>query len=166
MTLSLLRPIAVILDETPLSLLTQKQGHPQGDVCKAWYLALEAAGSRFYVPEIADFEIRRELLRVAVKTGSTASVGRLDIFIAAEADRYLPLTTPAVRLAAALWAQVRNQGRTTAPPEALDGDALIAAQANLFNSAAFGLSATVVATANVGHLSALTNAALWRDILP
>jgi len=159
-------PIAVILDETPLSLLTQKQGHPQGDVCKAWYLALEAAGSRFYVPEIADYELRRELLRAAAKSGSTASIGRLDVFIAAEADRYLPLTTPAVRLAAALWAQARNQGRTTAPPEALDGDTLIAAQAVLFNPAAFGLSATVVATANVGHLSALTNALLWSSITP
>jgi len=67
---------------------------------------------------------------------------------------------------AALWAQARNRGRTTAPPEALDGDTLIAAQAVLFNPAAFGLTATVVATANVGHLSALTSAALWSDFTP
>ena len=161
-----LQPIAIVLDETPLSLLTQKQGHPQGDVCKLWYLALEAAGSRFYVPEIADYELRRELLRTAAKTGNTASIGRLDVFIAAESDCYPPLTTLAVRLAAALWAQARNQGRTTAPPEALDGDTLIAAQAILFNPAAFGLSATIVATANVGHLSTLTNAASWSSITP
>lgn len=161
-----MKPIAVILDETPLSLLTQKQGHPQGDVCKAWYLALEALGCRFYVPEIADYELRRELLRTAAKTGSTASVGRLNIFIAAESDRYLPLTTPTVHLAAALWAKARNQGRTTAPPEALDGDTLIAAQAILFNPSAFGLTAAVVATANVGHLSTLTNALLWSSITP
>lgn len=153
---------AIVLDETPLSLLAQKTGHAQGDVCKSWYITLVQAGNRFYVPEIADFDLRRELLRA----GKTASITRLDAFIAAVPDRYLPLTTPAVRLAAALWAQVRNQGRTTAPPEALDGDTLIAAQANLFNPAAFGLSATVVATANVGHLNALTNAALWSDITP
>jgi len=165
-TLTLSQPTAIVLDETPLSLLTQKQGHPQGDVCKAWYLALEAAGSRFYVPEIADFELRRELLRVAGKTGSTAGLTRLDTFIAAETNRYLPLTTPAVRLAAALWAQARNKGRTTAPPESLDGDTLIVAQANLLNPSAFGLSLTVVATANVGHLSALTSATLWSDITP
>ena len=157
-------PMAIVLDETPLSLLTQRQGHLQGNVCKAWYLALEAAGCRFYVPEIADFELRRELLRVSGKTGSAGGVTRLDIFIAAEPDRYLPLTTPEVRLAAALWAQARNQGKPGASPEALDGDALIAAQANLLNPAAFGLSAMIVATANAGHLSALTNAALWSEI--
>jgi len=156
------RPIAIVLDETPLSLLTQKIGHPQGDICKAWYASLIRARNRFYVPEIADFELRRELLR----SGRTTSIGRLDAFIAAVSDRYLPLTTPAVRLAAALWAQARNRGRTTAPPEALDGDTLIAAQAVLFNPAAFGLTATVVATANVGHLSALTSAALWSEITP
>lgn len=156
------RPVAIVLDETPLSLLTHKIGHPQGDICKAWYASLIHSGSRFYVPEIADFELRRELLR----SGRTTSIARLDAFIAAQSDRYLPMTTPAVRLAAALWAQARNQGRTTAPPEALDGDTLIAAQAVLFNPAAFGLSATVVATANVGHLSALTNALLWSSITP
>ena len=166
MILTISQAAAIVLDETPLSLLTQKQGHPQGDVCKAWYLALEAAGSRFYVPEIADFELRRELLRVAGRTGSTAGLTRLDAFIAAESDRYLPLTTPVVRLAAALWAQARNRGRTTAPPEALDGDTLIAAQAVLFNPVAFGLSATVVATANIGHLGALTSAALWSETTP
>ncbi len=162
MTLTPSQPAAIVLDETPLSLLTQKQGHPQGDICKAWYASLVHAGNRFYVPEIADFELRRELLR----SGRTTSIARLDGFISAVPDRYLPLTTPAVRLAASLWTQARNKGRTTAPPEALDGDTLIAAQAVLFNPAAFGLAATVVATANVGHLSALTSAALWSDITP
>ena len=156
----LVQPTAVVLDETPLSLLTQKVGHIQGDICKTWYAGLVQAGHRFYVPEIADFGLRRELIRA----GRTSSITRLDSFLVALPDRYLPLTTPAVRLAAALWAQVRNQGRTTAPPEALDGDTLIAAQANLLNPAAFGLSAAVVATANVGHLSVLTAAVLWSDI--
>lgn len=159
---ALLQRTAVVLDETPLSLLAQKAGHTQGDACKSWYATLIQTGHRFYVPEIADFELRRELLRA----GKTVSIARLDGFIAAVPDRYLPLTTPVVRLAAALWAQARNRGRTTAPPEALDGDTLIAAQANLLNPAAFGLSATVVATANVGHLGALTRAALWSDITP
>ena len=33
-------PTALVLDETPLSLLTQKTGHAQGDLCKAWYARL------------------------------------------------------------------------------------------------------------------------------
>ena len=101
-----------------------------------------------------------------LRHGNTNAITRLNVFNGAVPARYLPLTTPDVRLAAALWAQVRNQGRTTAPPEALDADALIAAQARLLNPAAFGLSAAAVATANVGHLNALTNAALWSDIQP
>lgn len=76
------------------------------------------------------------------------------------------LTTPDVWPAAELWARVRNQRRTTAPPEALDADALIAAQAMRLDLAVLGLAAVVVATANVGHLSALTEAALWSDIQP
>ncbi len=106
--------------------------------------------------------MRREFVR----QGNAGAVSRLDIFNAAVTGKYLPLTTPAVRLAANLWARVRKQGKTTAPPEALDADALIAAQASLLNPAAFNLSAVVVATANVGHLSALTHAVLWSEIRP
>ena len=146
-------PTAIVLDETPLSLLTQKLGHVEGDACKSWYAAIEEAGHRFYVPEIADYELRRELLRA----GKTAAVTRLDVFNAAEPDRYLPLTTGDVRQAARLWALARNAGRVGAPPEALDGDVLIAAQA-------LRLNAAVVATANVSHLAHLVTPALWDDI--
>ena len=155
-------PIAIVLDTSPLGLVTQRPGHAGGDVCKAWYASLARTGCLFFVPEIADYELRREFLR----HGNADAINRLQIFNNALPERYLPLTTPAVRLAADLWARVRNQGKMTAPPEALDADALIAAQANLLNPVAFELSAVVVATANVGHLSALTNAVLWSDIRP
>ncbi len=132
---------------------------PEADACRAWAADLDQFGCLFFVPEIADYELRREFIR----QGNVGAVTRLDVFNAAVTGQYLPLTTPAVRLAADSWARVRNQGRTTAPP---DADALIAAQAGLLNPAAFGLSAVVVATANVGHLSALTHAVLWSDIRP
>lgn len=120
-------PLAVVLDTTPLGLLTQKKKVGEAEACRAWYRRLIASGCLFFVPEIADYELRREFVR----QGNAAAVTRLDVFNAAVPDRYLPLTTPAVRLAADLWARVRNQGKTTAPPEALDADALIAAQAGL-----------------------------------
>lgn len=130
------------------------------ETCRAWAAALEQAGCLFFVPEIADYELRREFLR----QGNAGAVSRLDRFNGVVTGHYLPLTTPAVRLAAVLWAQVRNQGKMTAPPEALDADALIAAQARLLTPASYGLSGVVVATVNVGHLSALTDAVLWSDI--
>ena len=133
-------PVAVVLDATPLGLLTQKKGVPEVGACRTWYQTLINFGCLLFVPEIADYELRREFLR----QGNGGAVSRLQIFNVATPDRYLPLTT--------------------APPEALDADALIAAQTSLLNPAASGLAATVVATANVGHLSAPTNAILWSNI--
>lgn len=155
-------PVAVVLDTTPLGLLTQKKGIPQAEACRAWAALLDRAGCLFFVPEIADYELRREFLR----QGNTSAVTRLDRFNAAVTGQYLPLRTTDVRQAAALWAQARQAGLSGAPPEALDADALIAAQAHRLVPADFGLSGTVVATANVGHLSALTTAARWSDLLP
>lgn len=155
-------PIAIILDSRPLGLVTQKSGNLGGEACRRWAADLDGVGCLFFVPEPADYELRREFIRV----GNTGAILRLDNFNMSATGGYLPLTTPDVRLAAELWARVRNRGRTTAPPEALDADALIAAQAERLDFAAFGLSSVVVATANVGHLSALTNAVLWSDIQP
>ena len=153
-------PVAIVLDTTPLGLLTQKKGIAEAEGCRAWADGLNQSGCLFFVPEIADYELRREFVR----QGNSGAIRRLDRFNANVTGQYLSPTTPEVRMAAQMWAQVRNQGKTTASPEALDGDALIAAQANILNAAAFGLSSVVVATANVGHLSALTHATLWSDI--
>ncbi len=132
----LTNPIAIILDTTPLGLLTQKKGIPEAEACRSWADDLIDFGCLFFVPEIADYELRREFLR----QGNSGAIARLDQFSANLSGAYLPLTT--------------------APPDALDGDALIAAQAASLDFNLFGLAETVVATANVGHLAALTNAVL------
>ena len=154
---------ALVLDTTPPGLLTQRSGHAQGDVCKAWYATMAQAGCRFFVPEIADYELRRELLR----TANTAAVARLDAFNEMDTQRYLPLTTQGVRVAASLWAQARQTGHVTAPPAALDGDVLIAAQAIRLS---FHTALPVmIATENARHFAGLNFAAqvsavLWSDI--
>jgi len=65
--------------------------------------------------------------------------------------------------AAELWAAARRAGRPTAPPEALDGDCLLAAQALL---AAGSGDVVTVATDNVGHLARFVDARLWETIVP
>jgi predicted nucleic acid-binding protein len=105
------------------------------------------------VPEIADYEVRRELLRANKVRG----LARLDAL--ADLLEYLPLTTAAMRQAAVLWAQARQQGRPTADDKALDGDVILAAQA-----ITLGTTEVVIATTNVGHLSRFAPAALWPDI--
>ena len=105
------------------------------------------------VPEIADYEVRRELLRANKARG----LARLDA-LAARLE-YLPLPTAAMRQAAVFWAQVRQQGRPTADDKALDGDVILAAHA-----ITLGATDVVIATTNVGHLSRFAPAALWPDI--
>ena len=113
------------------------------------------------VPEIADYELRRELTRA----GKTRSIGRLDRL--AKTPAYLPLTTEAMRLAAEYWARVRLAGLPTAPAEALDGDAILAAQAALLDRGDEGAAGVVIATTNVGHLSRFPVAAEeWSAIVP
>jgi hypothetical protein len=106
---------------------------------------------------VADYELRRELIRI----GKTRGIRVLDRFIAERPDRYLPLTSVAMRRAAELWADVRNRGLPTAPPEALDGDAILAAQVL---TSPFAGPSTVVATMNVSHLSRFLPAQDWTTL--
>ena len=105
------------------------------------------------MPEISDYEVRRELLRI----NSLSGIMRLDRL--PETIEYLPITTAAMRLAAEFWAQGRQSGQPTADPKELDGDVILAAQAVLL-----GVPDLVVATTNVGHLSRYVAAKRWQDV--
>jgi predicted nucleic acid-binding protein len=113
-----------------------------------------AAGRRVIVPEIVDYEVRREFIR----HGSALAVTNLDRY--GLQLEYLPLSTAAMRLAAELWAQARNTGQPTAPDHALDGDVILAAQA-----LSLGVP-VVVATGNPAHLSRFVPAADWQTVTP
>ena len=116
---------------------------------------LAAGGVRLFVPEIADYEVRRKLIHIR----ATAGIRRLDQ-VKATLD-YAPLTTDVMLQAAELWAAARSVGLPTAGSDALDGDCILAAQAEL----AAGPSDTVtVATDNVAHLSRFIDAQLWEAI--
>lgn len=149
----------VVLDATPLGLLTQRAGVPDADACRDWLAEMERVGHLVLIPEVADYEVRRELLRA----NKTASVRRLDAFLAADPGAYLPITTPIMRHASLLWARARQQGRPTAPDLSLDADVILAAQA-LAVSAVPG--EVIIATANPGHLSRFAAAERWEKIRP
>ena len=144
----------VLLDAGPLGLVTNPKLSPQSMACNQWLQSLLLDGVHILVPEIADYEVRRELLRA----GKMKGVQRLDDLI--EIVGYLPLTTAVMRDAAELWAQVRQSGLPTADRHALDGDVILAAQARSIPA-----DDVVVATTNVGHLARLVDAALWTDIV-
>jgi predicted nucleic acid-binding protein len=146
---------AVLLDSAPLGLLSAPPSRRDAQACSRWLAVLIAAGVRVIVPEITDYEVRRELLRA----GKNASVRRLDAL--AQATEYLPITTAAMRRAAELWAQARQQGRPTAGDNTIDADMILAARALTLNA-----PAVVIATTNIGHLSHFVAAELWRNIVP
>lgn len=145
----------VLLDAGPLGLASNPKSSPQNLACAQWLQSLVGGGARVIVPEIADYEIRRELLRA----GKVRGIAKLDAM--AKWLEYLPITTAAMRQAAEFWAKARQQGQPTASDAALDADMILAAQA-----ATLALSGVVIATTNVGHLAAFAPADLWQNISP
>ena len=148
---------AVVLDSGILSLAAHRAGVAEADACRAWLTGCLKAGIRVVVPAIANYEARRELLRA----GKSRGIARLDAFIGAEPDRYLPLSDESLLLAAELWAQARQQGLPTAAPKALDVDVILAAQARALN---LSPQHYVVATTNLRHLTMFVPGDLWPNI--
>ncbi|MEP6757053.1 MAG: PIN domain-containing protein [Chthonomonadales bacterium] len=146
----------IVLDTGPLGMASNPKSSPENRACKKWLDDHVRSGARVIAPEIADYEVRRELLRANKVQG----VARLDTMEAA--IEYLAITTAMMRLAAELWATIRQQGQPTASDKALDGDVILAAQA-----LTLGLPETeiVIATVNVGHLVRMVPAQHWSDIL-
>src|SRR5580658_9420658 len=64
----------VLLDSAPLGMLSNPKSTPENDDCRAWLARLLARGVKVGLPEIADYEVRRELLRA----DKTARMARLD----------------------------------------------------------------------------------------
>jgi predicted nucleic acid-binding protein len=147
----------VFLDSKPLGMVANPGNNPDAIRCRQWARDLWAAGVSIFVPEICDYELRRKLIHV----GATSSLARLDrLKIGYD---YAPITTVVMQLAAELWVQARQRGTPTAPPDALDGDVILAAQALL--SAGPG-DVVTVATGNVGHLAQFVDAQPWETITP
>jgi predicted nucleic acid-binding protein len=136
----------LMLDTGPLAQLV----HPRLDPDLAqWFKAAVAAGLNLVVPEIADYELRRKLLH----RGLRESLARLDSLEASVT--YLAIDTPTLRRAAELWGAARRRGRPTAPPEALDGDVILAAQAEAIGAM------VVTEDADLGQL---VPSRRWADI--
>lgn len=149
-----MKPV-VLLDSGPLGLLCHTRRSAVTTACEQWLAALLSLGRRVIVPEIVDYEVRRELLRLRRR----AAIVRLDAL--AQAAKYLPITTVAMRRAAELWAQARQQGQPTAGDNTIDADMILAAQA-----LTLGTPDVVIATTNVSHLSLFVPAEHWQTITP
>jgi predicted nucleic acid-binding protein len=141
----------VLLDAGPLGMIS----HPRAksDIV-AWLASLVSGGTAVLIPEIADYEVRRELIRA----DRTKGIQRLDQL--KETLGFVPITSAAMLRAANFWAEARRRGRQTARDESLDADVILAAQAATFTD-----KTVVVATSNPKHISRFVDARRWQDIL-
>jgi len=149
----------VLLDSKPLGMVTNPTASPETDECNEWLEGLLSKGIAVVVPEIIDYELRRELIRL----DRPKSIARLDSLAAYIG--YLRLNSETYLIAAALWAKVRNEGKGTAGPQRLDIDCILAAQARQVSG---GREQTRIATIDVDDLSRYdtdtVKAMHWGDI--
>lgn len=145
----------ILLDSGPLGMVIHPKAKGISLECQLWLKSLLRRGEKIAIPEIADYEVRRELLRA----GLSRSPHRLDnLKLTLE---YIPIRTETMLLASRLWAEARRTGKPTADDKALDGDVILCAQARLLGDETTEI---MVATTNVAHLSRFITALDWRSI--
>lgn len=134
----------VLLDAGVIGLLCLPSDDPKVIPGRVWLARLISSGVDVLIPDITDYEVRRELKRL----GTTAKLDRLDSL---RDDLITIAVTPeAWARAAEFWAFVRKAGRPTADCHALDGDAILAGVAATTGSPG---DEVIIATTNVGHLA-------------
>jgi predicted nucleic acid-binding protein len=149
----------VLLDSNPLSMVTYAVVLPEIGECNEWLEGLLTKGVAVLVPEIIDYELRRELIR-------TNNRDSIELLNALAADiGYLRLNSDTYLIAAAMWAEVRGRGLETAPPQSIDIDCILAAQARQVSTIEDDVR---IATVDVDDLSRYdtdrVTAMLWRNI--
>lgn len=144
----------IVLDSSPLGMLCNPNLVPSTIQMREWVDCIGAAGITLVIPEIADYEVRRELIRTR-KQGSIRLLDSLK-----QPMLYLELTTAAMQLAAELWAKARQTGKPTGHSHSLDADVILAAQTILLDRQA------IIATDNANHLSRYTLADHWLNLTP
>ena len=144
-----------LLDSSIIGAVTNPKTNNQSvRECQDWFDRCLEISQIFVLPEIADYEIRRELLR-ANKLNGIIRLDRLKSLL-----EYQPIDTQTMLLAAQLWAESRQRGNPTADPRELDGDVILAAQAKQLEFIGYEI---IVVTTNIGHLSQFVTAKLWQN---
>ncbi len=80
------------MDAGSIGLVTNPKLSPESTLCTRWLQTLTTSNIRVIIPEIADYEVRRELLRANKVRG----IARLDEL--ANSLEYLPITTAAIAI--------------------------------------------------------------------
>jgi predicted nucleic acid-binding protein len=140
----------IVLDTGPAG----KIAHPKvAPGVRQWLAERAADGDRIALPEIVDYELRRNFL-LEVRRGRTSFAMSLDRLDELRKNLiFLPLNSDAMLKAAELWAEARLQGKPTADPKELDSDVILAAQALQIDG--------IIVTENPGHLALFAKVERW-----
>ncbi len=93
----------ILQKEVYTTLLSNPNANADVLAISQWSRDCIAAGHQLYLPEVIDYELRRELVRA----GKTKSLAKLDSL--KSGFNFLPITSPAMLRAADLWAYARRQ---------------------------------------------------------
>lgn len=145
----------ILLDTGALSLVSNPKWSAKSEKCNEWLEERLSKRVKVFVPEIADYELRRELIR-AGKIKGIAKLNELKRSLG-----YIPINTWIMLKAAEYWAQARRLGKPTAPDAALDADVILAAQAEFLKDKGHTV---VIATSNPKHLEMFVDARDWSEI--
>jgi hypothetical protein len=150
----------IMLDSGPLGLIVRAPNKPQVVRCITWLNAISATGTTILIPEIAHYEVHRELFRIRAVGGLRRLDHALD---PGSGFRHLTLSTDAIIKAAEFWALLRQSGIPTASPDAIDADAILAGQAAFAGQPG---DTVTIATTNLAHLSRFPgiDAQTWDQI--
>jgi predicted nucleic acid-binding protein len=148
----------VLLDAGPLGFLAHPNPRVRSRECAEWATDLRRKGVTIFVPEGADYEVRRSLIQQH-RGPSLAQLDSLKAtfgFLRMEEDHWLR--------AAELWADCRHHGIATGGDNRIDFDVILCAQALVLKQAGEDVW---VATDNIAHLGLLFHQSrLWEEITP
>lgn len=144
-------PLVLAFDSGPLGQLAHPDTTRFPELVR-WFAEHRIAGTQFIFPEIADFEVRRNLILERRRR----SLRRLNDVL--YFGHYLPITTSAMRLAAVLWAHQRRIGRSVGDPKELNADVIVAAQSIQARA--------VLITENPRHFPVRLATSHWSAIKP
>lgn len=120
--------VRLLLDSNVLGMLSHPKEQPfERSHQRLQRIVSENIVQDVYIPEIADYELRRKLLHLEMTGRASTALQRLDEL--AVLFKFLPISRTTFRSAARLWAQARVKGRSTAHPHSFDADVVLAAQA-------------------------------------
>ncbi len=146
----------VVLDTGVVGLITNPTRNAGADACRAWLKRLLAANVFVGLPDVVDYELRREL----VLNDAVNALQALDAL--RSAIEVLPVAPDVLARAASMWATLRRTGLSTADRHALDIDVIVAAS-TIVAAEALSLDPVVV-TANAKHIGRMVRALSWDNL--